>query len=250
MIAGLSTFARAFAGFEQEYVLIGGAACSVVFGQFGLPFRLTHDLDIVLLAEGRDGRFASALWAFLRAGGYAGASRADGSCTYYRFQQLQPSADYPTQLELFARHPDFPLAREDTDIAPLPFDGYVSSLSAIILDDAYYKLIKDNVLIIDGVSVLKPQALIVLKMRAHVDLNRRHAQGLHVNQRDLRKHRRDVAELAGILDPSERFELTDAMRHDAELFLEDFRQYSGRETSMKKKKMLADRLELLQNVYL
>ena len=56
---------------------------------------------------------------------------------------------------------------------------------------------------------------------AHIDLNRRHDEGLRVNDRDLRKHRADVAKLAGLLTPDARLGLRRQMRRDAEDFLDD-----------------------------
>ena len=51
MVKGLDTFRRYFKGFEDQYVLIGGAACDIVFESNETTFRATRDLDIVLIVE-------------------------------------------------------------------------------------------------------------------------------------------------------------------------------------------------------
>ncbi len=51
MVDGLDHFVTHFAGFESHFILIGGTACDLWMGDFGLEFRATKDLDIVLLAD-------------------------------------------------------------------------------------------------------------------------------------------------------------------------------------------------------
>ncbi len=47
MIKGLDLFREHFAGMDDQYILIGGAACDVQMSQTPFPFRATHDLEIV-----------------------------------------------------------------------------------------------------------------------------------------------------------------------------------------------------------
>ena len=51
MVKGLDTFRRYFKGYENQYVLIGGAACDIVFESNDTSFRATRDLDMVLTIE-------------------------------------------------------------------------------------------------------------------------------------------------------------------------------------------------------
>lgn len=51
MVKGIELFRTAFAGFADSYILIGGAACDVLLERAAVPFRVTHDLDIVLCVE-------------------------------------------------------------------------------------------------------------------------------------------------------------------------------------------------------
>lgn len=252
---GVDRFSRAMAAHADAYVLIGGAACSILFDEAGSSFRLTKDLDVVVLADDADSGFAQDFWKFVKEGGYDVGRRSEGGCTYYRFQ-LPDGSPYalklPNQIELFARHPGFRLWNEESAVAPLPFDDAVSSLSAIILDDGYYEFIRANATSIDGVSTLSALSIIPLKMRAHVGLNRKHAAGAPdgTNSKNLRKHRADVANLARLLAESDRLPLAGQMRADAEAFIEDFAQYASRQTNRKQAEQLRDDLRLLKTVYL
>ena len=51
MVKGLDTFRKYFEGHEEQYVLIGGAACDILFESNEINFRATRDLDIVLIVE-------------------------------------------------------------------------------------------------------------------------------------------------------------------------------------------------------
>lgn len=252
-VTGIEAFREAMAGHEDDYVLIGGGACSILFDLEAIPFRATKDLDIVVLTDsGADG-FARALWSFVRRNGYNSWCRAEGDCSYFRFilPKDMPNIDrLPEQIELFARHPNFKLNNEESEIAPLPFDEDVSSLSAIILDDGYYEFITRNVRIVDGVPLLTALHIIPLKMRAHIDLNRRHRAGQHVNDKDLVKHRGDVSKLSRLLAPADRLPLSGAMREDAEEFLADFQNYVMRQTNRKLRRSLEGDLEALRTAYL
>ena len=51
MVKGLDTFQKYFADYEEQYVLIGGAACDILFEIYVVNFRSTRDLDMVLIIE-------------------------------------------------------------------------------------------------------------------------------------------------------------------------------------------------------
>ena len=139
---------------------------------------------------------------------------------------------------------------ETSEVAPLSFDGAVSSLSAIILDDGYYEFIRDNATNVEGIVLLDALHIIPLKMRAHIDINRSYEEGRHCNDKDRRKHRSDVTRLAGLLPPSARLKLSEQMRADAEDFFTDFAFYANRQTNRKEKARLQDTLSFLEKVYL
>lgn len=60
MVRGFELFRRYFKGFKDEYVIIGGTACEILMNENGLGFRVTKDLDVVLIAEMKNPRFTNA----------------------------------------------------------------------------------------------------------------------------------------------------------------------------------------------
>ena len=78
MIRGMNKFQEHFAGFGDQYVLIGGAASDLVMEDAGATFRATKDLDIVLCLEALNQEFAEAFWEFINAGGYQNQGDAEG----------------------------------------------------------------------------------------------------------------------------------------------------------------------------
>ena len=68
MVKGLEIFKEFFRDFQDQYVLIGGAACDIVFQEADLPFRATKDLDMVLIVEALTPEFGRRFWGFVEAG--------------------------------------------------------------------------------------------------------------------------------------------------------------------------------------
>jgi len=122
-IPGLDTFINFFKGYENHYVLIGGAACSLWLEERGLPFRSTKDLDIVVVVESVTDEFFKRFWLFIEDGKYQSIERNDGSLQLYRFQ-LPGTAGFPYMIELITRNllelPDI------THLTPLPVAGNVA----------------------------------------------------------------------------------------------------------------------------
>lgn len=83
MVVGLDTFKTYFTDHGDHYVLIGGAACDLLFTDAGLPFRATK--DIVICVEEVSGDFAKAFAAFLEAGQYTQLAMHEGEKKFYRF---------------------------------------------------------------------------------------------------------------------------------------------------------------------
>lgn len=69
-------------------------------------------------------------------------------------------------IELFSRRGDTIALSEDAVLTPLPMDADASSLSAILLDDAYYQLLRSGTTQIDGITVLDASYLIPFKAKA------------------------------------------------------------------------------------
>lgn len=196
MVKGIERFRDYFQDFTDEYVLIGGAACDISFKNNNADFRATKDLDIVLIVEALTSGFGERFWKFIQDGGYQNRARSSGKPQFYRFDKPM-QAGFPAMIELFARTEY--ILKEDFGITPLHIDDSVSSLSAILLNEAYYKALLQGREVIDGISVLPHSMLIPFKAKAWLDLSERDRRGEHVDSRDLKKHRNDIIRMASEL---------------------------------------------------
>lgn len=189
MVRGLDTFREYFRGFENQYVLIGGAACDILFASNDGQFRATRDLDMVLIVEALTPEFGEKFWEFVEAGQYRNKATSVGKPQFYRFDKPEKEA-YPKMIELFART-DFELKEMD-GLTPIHIDGEVSSLSAILLNEDYYNVLLAGKVVVQELSVLRPEYLILFKAKAYMDLSDRKEKGENVDSRDIRKHKNDI----------------------------------------------------------
>ena len=221
MVKGLSIFREHLAAFERHFVFIGGTACVEWFASQDLPFRSTKDLDVVLLIENMEPSFVGALRTFLREGGYETRERSDGSPVLYRFAKPADNR-FPAMIELFSRSPEGLDLVDTQDIVPVPVGEKPHSLSAILLDDAYYALIQDHQQVSDGLRFVTATALIPLKANAWLDLTAKRQSGATLDSRDIDKHRNDVFRLAATLPDDPASPLADSVLADLARFLEAF----------------------------
>ena len=235
MVRGIEIFRDHFAGNEDQYVIIGGAACDLLFGKAGLPFRATKDIDMVLCVEVVDAAFGEKFKAFLDAGGYQARERGGGKKEFYRFHK-PTDANFPYMIELFSRRPDNAfillywqpfLARftpqtlpENSGIIRVAVDDDLVSLSAILLDDGYYQALQSAKRMVDGVPVLDETVLIPFKARAFLNLTDEAAKGEKVDQKNIRKHRNDVFRLLQLLPEEAKVEMPEQIRNDLRKFLD------------------------------
>jgi len=219
MVRGIERFRDHFGAFSDRYVLIGGAAVDLLMSHAGIDYRLTKDLDVVLLVESLDAQFGTAFWEFIDAGGYEHRHKSSGKPCFYRFHS--PADDsYPYMIELFARREGLIGQPAGAVIGRLSVAAEVSSLSAIMLDDDYYDFVRSGVTLLDRVPLLGASHLIPLKARAWVDLTDRRARGEEVSSDDIRKHRADVVRLSQLLSADERCMLPARIAADLAEFLE------------------------------
>lgn len=224
MVKGLEIFRNHFADFSGSYVLIGGTACDLAFAAVNQEFRATNDLDIVLVSEGMTRQFAETFWSFVKAGGYEHKRHGEeGVMQFYRFTK-PANAEFPSKLELFSKKPDLLSSVVEGDLTPIPMGDEGSSLSAILLDEDYYALIREQRIIIEGVSSLSPMTLIPLKAAAWLDLTRRKAEGQKVDSSDIAKHKRDVFRLSTLLTSETRVSVSAKIQDNFRQFLEEMRK--------------------------
>ena len=218
MVNGFTSFKGQFKGYEDQYVIIGGTACDLIMESEELPFRATKDIDIVLIVESMTAEFGRRFWEYITEAGYEHLNKSSGKVQFYRFTSPK-SKDYPYMIELFSRNPEFIVLSDDAILTPLPIDDEVSSLSAILLNEAYYELLKEGHTVIDGMPVLKPTCLIPFKAKAWLDLNERKNAGEHVDSKNIRKHKNDVFRLAQLLTADTRQSITPEIAEDMKSFL-------------------------------
>lgn len=49
MVVGMELFRDKLKGFEDCYTVIGGAACDILMSEADIDFRLTKDIDMILI---------------------------------------------------------------------------------------------------------------------------------------------------------------------------------------------------------
>ena len=160
MVKGLDTFQKYFADYEEQYVLIGGAACDILFESNEVNFRATRDLDMVLIIEALTPEFGEKFWEFIVDGKYRNKATNGSNPQFYRFDKPEDD-NFPKMIELFCRS-DFKL-KNAKGITPIHIDDEVSSLSAILLNDDYYKALLNGKEVRNGLSVLRPEYIILFK---------------------------------------------------------------------------------------
>ncbi len=220
MALGIETFGAWFKDYKDQYVVIGGMACDLLMEDVGLDFRFTKDVDIVLIVDALTEEFAHRFWGFIEEGGYTARKRATGKTEFYRFVEPQ-KAEFPSMIELFARPENAVDFEYKGHLVPIHLGEEISSLSAILLNDEYYQFILNGRTVIDGVVILDAAYIIPLKMKAWLDLRKEKAEGNHVNDRDLRKHRQDVFRLFPVVNTSETIYVSEQIRSDITEFLEE-----------------------------
>lgn len=221
MVKGLDKFREYFSEFSKQYVLIGGSACDISFREEGADFRATKDLDIVLIVEALTEEFGRRFWEFLEDGGYQHRARSDGRPQFYRFEKPKDTR-FPKMIELFARTDE--ILSPDRTLVPLYIDEGVSSLSAILLDEAYYRLLMEGRTVIDGVSILSATYLILFKIKAWKDLSEKREAGKHVDSRDIKKHRNDILRMVSELTLEAQIELSAAVKREVLFFIHEMQK--------------------------
>jgi len=221
MVKGLELFRGRFREFAGSFTLIGGAACDEWFTAQGLPFRSTKELDIVLILEAMDRAFIRALRVFIAEGRYEVSQRTEDTPVLYRFAKPKNEL-FPVMLELFSRQPEGLQLAEGQEIVPVPAGTDQHSLSALLLNEDYYRLIRTHKEVRNGLPCATATALIPMKAQAWLNLTRRKAEGAAIDARDIAKHRNDVFRLAGTLPGEAGPKLSERITGDLINFLDAF----------------------------
>lgn len=103
-------------------------------------------------------------------------------------------------------------------LTPLPVDEDISSLSAILLNDSYYRFTLDHSIHENDLNRARTEALICLKAKAFLDMKARKDNGEIVDEKHIRKHKADVFRLALLLSPQDIFVLPSEIKADMQTF--------------------------------
>jgi len=200
---GLDKFREAFEAYSDNYVIIGGTACDITMTGTAVRPRATHDIDMIVVVEKMTSEFAEHFWLFVSEAGYRPEKRkqTEGESPKYElYRFVDGKAGYPEMIELLSRHPNIFGIPKGFIIEPIPVDGSVSSLSAIIMDDDFYNFTIQHSRITNGIRHADSAALIALKVKAYLNLKQDKVDGKHVNSKDIKKHRSDVLKNVVIME--------------------------------------------------
>lgn len=206
---------------KGNYVIIGGTACNLNLEEAHLQGRATKDVDMIVVCEAITPEYLRSFWDFIKAGGYSAwqvKSEEESHRCFYRFIDPKDN-DFPKYIELFSRKPDSIQLSEDAHLVHIPVSEYLSSFSAILMDDDYYGYAVGHAVELDGVQAIDHDALIVLKIKAYLNNMERRKSGQKVQSDDIDKHKRDVYRMAYLLTPDDNFATPESIRNDIRLFL-------------------------------
>ena len=174
--------------------------------------------------------FGEKFWSFVQDGKYRNKATNGEKPQFYRFDKPEDES-FPKMLELFCRN-DFEL-REMTGITPIHIDDTVSSLSAILLNDDYYKVLLEGKVNVIGLSVLRPECLILFKAKAYLDLRQRKESGETVDSNDIKKHKKDILRIVTELMLENTANLPATVKSEIDTFIKLLEQEPFDENSLK-----------------
>lgn len=155
---------------------------------------------------------------------------------------------YPKQIELFARAIGVLHIPEDAHLKPIPVEDELSSLSAILMNESYYRFTIAHSRLEDGLHVANEKALICLKAKAYIDLRARKEQGGVVDTDDVEKHKKDVFRLAPMLTEGARYSLPEELDADMREFVTRVAEELPNENFLRAAGLGAQRVEGLLEV--
>ena len=220
MVNGMDIFKSWFQGYQDNYIIIGGAACDSVISDADLTPRATKDIDIILVVEALSDSFVARFWEFVRTGGYKRCEQEIEKRNAYRF--LNPSdGHFPKQVELFCRRPDALALPSDLHITPIPVEEGLSSLSAILLNDDYYYFTLQHSHIHEDIHYANAEALICLKAYAYLRNKQLKEEGVNIHSVNIEKHKNDVFRLLPLLQQDVAIVLPESVHADMQNFAVD-----------------------------
>jgi hypothetical protein len=222
MVKGLEKFKEYFAGFEDNYVIIGGTACDIVLSGTDMRPRATDDIDIILIVEKMTPEFGKRFWEFIVSGGYKTRQRKlnDNTTKAELFRFLNPDEAFPVQIELLSKYPDVLGEPTGFHLSPILTGEGISSLSVILIEEDYYNQVIEGSIIENSIRIASPLSLLCLKIKAFLNLTEEKKINPAVRSSDIKKHRDDVFKLLAMrIDPFTPVELSAGMKESINIFV-------------------------------
>lgn len=136
------------------------------------------------------------------------------------FRFLEPKNGFPVQIELLSKYPDVLGVPTGFHLTPIPVGEEIPSLSAILLDEEYYRHTIDSSIIEEGICIANPLSLLCLKVKAFLNLTEEKKINPNVRSADIKKHRDDVFKLLAMrIDPFTPVELSATMKDEMSVFI-------------------------------
>lgn len=220
-VKGLEKFKDYFSDFKENYVIIGGTACSIILRDASMKPRATKDIDIILIVEQMSPDFGRQFWKFIEDGEYTTRERKrdEGKNPVpelFRFSQPL-NEGFPLQIELLSKCPDILSIPADFHLTPIPIGEEVPSLSAILMNEEFYYFALEHSITEDELHIADSVGLMCLKMKAYLNLTE---QEPPAHNSDIRKHMSDVFKLMAGGNIEEPVTLSENMRRDIASFIE------------------------------
>jgi hypothetical protein len=217
--------------------------------EIGAPFRATKDLDLVLIIENLDASFVEMFCKFIEDGGYKHREKDADKKQFYRFSEPSDSS-FPKMIELFSKRVDNFDLNHDMGLTPIHIDHCIVSLSAILLNDAYYNLLIKKNKIVDDFSIIELETAILLKIKAWLDMKERKEVGESVDSQDIKKHKNDIFRLLANVIPASRVKISKEIQNDVSQFIERIAEDKPDLKSLGIKGTSFDELmKIIKNVY-
>lgn len=184
--------------------------------------RATDDIDMILVVEKMTPEFGQRFWEFIDEGKYENLQRKreDKEPVTELFRFLEPKNGFPVQIELLSKYPDVLGVPTGFHLTPIPVGEEIPSLSAILLDEEYYRHTIDSSIIEEGICIANPLSLLCLKVKAFLNLTEEKKINPNVRSADIKKHRDDVFKLLAMrIDPFTPVELSATMKDEMSVFI-------------------------------
>lgn len=184
--------------------------------------RATDDIDMILVVEKMTPEFGQRFWEFIDEGKYENLQRKreDKEPVTELFRFLEPKNGFPVQIELLSKYPDVLGVPTGFHLTPIPVGEEIPSLSAILLDEEYYRHTIDSSIIEEGICIANPLSLLCLKVKAFLNLTEEKKINPNVRSADIKKHRDDVFKLLAMrIDPFTPVELSATMKDEVSVFI-------------------------------